>query len=44
MAKVREGEFAGLALNQAEVLGERSASDLGRRRVPSARLSLKCLC
>ena len=29
-AKVREGELAGLALDQAEVLRERSASDLGR--------------
>jgi hypothetical protein len=43
MAKVRESEFAGLALDQAEVLSERSASDLGRRRVPSPGLSIERL-
>jgi hypothetical protein len=44
MAEVREGEYAGLALDQAEVLGERSASDFGRRCVPSPRLSVERLC
>jgi hypothetical protein len=43
MAKVREGELAGLALDYAQVLGERSAGDLGRRRVPSPRLSVERL-
>jgi hypothetical protein len=45
IAKIREGELARLAaLDQAEVLGERGASDLGRGRMPSPRLSVERLC
>lgn len=44
VAQPREGELAGLALNQAEVLGERGASHLGHGCVPSLRLAAECLC
>jgi len=42
-AEVREGEFTGLVLGQAEVRGEGCTSDLGRRSVPSLCLSVECL-